>query len=157
MVEESHAYIFCSLSELSSNHAVKLCGRGIPTDMVVDGDNVSCIVEYPETHDISWVSSALRNLATANSDSPEHFMLRIEEQCPELLHIQVFQLWYHVIANSKCILQDRLLFGSRLSETLPKLTGSDYRDGSVLTDAMVAYQFLYSLLRQSVKVVTGCT
>jgi len=28
--------------------------------MVVDGDNVSCIVEHPETHDVSRVSSILR-------------------------------------------------------------------------------------------------
>ena len=115
MVAQGHTHSLRSSFEPCRNDAVKLGGRRIPADVVMDCDDLSRIVHYPETHDVPWVSGILRNLATANSDSPEYFMLRIEEQCPELLHIQVFQLWYHVIANSKCILQDRLLFGSRLS------------------------------------------
>ena len=80
MVEESHAYRFCSLSELSSNHAVELCGRGIPTDMVMYCNNVSCIVKYPESHDVSRVGSVFRHLSPADSDSSKQFMLRIEER-----------------------------------------------------------------------------
>ena len=126
MVEESHAYRFCSLSELSSNHAVELCGRGIPADMVMYCNNVSCIVKYPESHDVSRVGSVFRHLSPADSDSSKQFMLRIEEQCPELLHIQVFKLWHHVVAYGHRILQNRFLLWSSLPESLPKLTGSDY-------------------------------
>ena len=57
MVAEGHAYRLCSLCELSSNCAVELCGRRIPTDMVMYRDDVSCIVEYPESHDVSRVGS----------------------------------------------------------------------------------------------------
>jgi hypothetical protein len=47
--------------------------------MVVDGDNVSCIVEHPETHDVPWVGSVLRHLSPSDSDSSEQFMFRIKE------------------------------------------------------------------------------
>ena len=57
MVEESHTYRFCSLSESCCNCAVELCGRGIPTDMVMYSNNVSCIVKYPESHDVPRVGS----------------------------------------------------------------------------------------------------
>ena len=57
MVEESHAYRFCSLSESCCNCAVELCGRGIPTDMVMYRNYVGRIVEHPESHDVSRVGS----------------------------------------------------------------------------------------------------
>ena len=75
-------------------------------------------------------------------------MFRIEEQSPELLHVQVFQLRHHVVPNRDCILQDRLLLRSRLTEPLAELAGSNYSDGPVLADTTVAHQFLDSLLGQ---------
>lgn len=44
MVAEGHAYRLCSLGKSCGNDAVELGRRGIPADMVVDGDNVSSIV-----------------------------------------------------------------------------------------------------------------
>ena len=41
MVAEGHAYRLCSLGKSCGNDAVELGRRGIPADMVVDGDNVS--------------------------------------------------------------------------------------------------------------------
>ena len=69
MVAQSHAYRFCCLGESCGNDAVELGWRWVPADMVVDGDNVSSIVEHPETHDVPWVGSVLRNFPPANSDS----------------------------------------------------------------------------------------
>ena len=57
MVEESHAYRFCSLSKSCSNCAVELRWRGIPTDMVMYCDDVGRIVEHPESHDVSRIGS----------------------------------------------------------------------------------------------------
>ena len=57
MVAEGHAYRLCSLCELSSNCAVELRWRRVPTDMVMYSDNVSCIVKYPESHDVPRVGS----------------------------------------------------------------------------------------------------
>ena len=69
MVAEGHAYRLCSLGKSCGNDAVELGRRGIAADMVMDSDNVSCIVEHPETHDVPWVGSVLRNFPPANSDS----------------------------------------------------------------------------------------
>ena len=52
MVAECHSYRFRCPCQSCSNDAVELGWRGVPADMVVDGDNVSCIVEHPETHDV---------------------------------------------------------------------------------------------------------
>ena len=79
MVAEGHAYRLCSLCELSNNHAVELRGRGVSTDMVMYCDNVRCIVEHPESHDIPRVGSVFRHLSPADSDSSEQFMFRIKE------------------------------------------------------------------------------
>lgn len=57
MVAQGHPYRLCSLSKFSCNCTVELRGRGVPTDMVMYRDNVSCIVEYPESHDVSRVGS----------------------------------------------------------------------------------------------------
>ena len=57
MVAEGHAYRLCSLCELSSNCAVELRWRRVPTDMVMYSNNVSCIVKYPESHDVPRVGS----------------------------------------------------------------------------------------------------
>ena len=57
MVAEGHAYRLCSLCELSSNCAVELRWRRVSTDMVMYSNNVSCIVKYPESHDVSRVGS----------------------------------------------------------------------------------------------------
>ena len=69
MVAEGHAYRLCSLCELSSNCAGELRGRGVSTDMVMYCNNVGRIVEHPESHDVPWVGSVLRNFPPANSDS----------------------------------------------------------------------------------------
>lgn len=55
MVAQGHPYRLCSLSKFSSNGAVELCRRGIPTDMVMYCNNVGRIVEHPESHDVSRV------------------------------------------------------------------------------------------------------
>ena len=60
MVAQGHPYRLCCLSKFSCNCAVKLCRRGIPTDMVMYCNNVGRIVEHPESHDVSRVSSILR-------------------------------------------------------------------------------------------------
>ena len=57
MVAEGHAYRLCSLCELSSNCVVELRWRRVPTDMVMYSNNVSCIVKYPESHDVPRVGS----------------------------------------------------------------------------------------------------
>ena len=75
MVSKGHSYRLCSLCELSSNHAVKLCGRGIPTDMVMYCDNVSCIVEHPESHDIPRVGSVFRHT------SPRQILTLLSNSC----------------------------------------------------------------------------
>ena len=57
MVAEGHAYRLCSLCELSSNCAVELRWRRVPTDMVMYCNNVGRIVENPESHDVPRVGS----------------------------------------------------------------------------------------------------
>ena len=57
VVVQGHPYRLCSLCELSSNCAVELCRRGIPTDMVMYCNNVGRIVEHPESHDVPRVGS----------------------------------------------------------------------------------------------------
>ena len=79
MVVQGHPYRLCCLSKFSSNGAVELCRRGIPTDMVMYCNNVCRIVEPPESHDVSRVGSLFRNFTSAGSDSSEQFMFRIEE------------------------------------------------------------------------------
>ena len=79
VVVQGHPYRLSSLSELCCNSTVELCRRGIPTDMVMYCNNVGRIVEHPESHDVSRVSSILRHLSPADSDSSEQFMFRIKE------------------------------------------------------------------------------
>ena len=59
MVAQGHAHCLCSLRKFGYNDAVELRGGGIPADMVMNRDNVGCIVENTETHDVPWVSGIL--------------------------------------------------------------------------------------------------
>ena len=79
MVTHLHSHCLCSLRKFGYNDAVELRGGGIPADMVMYCDNVSCIVEHPESHDILRVGSVFRHLSPADSDSSEQFMFRIKE------------------------------------------------------------------------------
>ena len=79
MVTHLHSHCLCSLRKFGYNDAVELRGGGIPADMVMNRDNVGCIVENTESHDILRVGSAFRHLSPADSDSSEQFMFRIKE------------------------------------------------------------------------------
>ena len=155
VIHEEDAHQFTGMLDAFGQFVVGFAGSEVTGRVVVANGEDSGVGKDGLADDDADIDGCLRDATVRDTYFLDETVVLVEQQRPELFHVEVLHLRVHLVINLGSRIQFRPFFGRLLLTALAQFTGGEDGDGFGLANAVINAEIVDRQLSEGVEVVVA--